>query len=662
MKPLISTARQHLPIVHFVLDSALWALAIPIGVFLRYDFNVERVWRRDVVLAVALAVVMQGAFGLLSGLYRRRWRYGSFDEARAVAITAVAVGVVLTAVWWQTSTEPSRPIPRSVPLLATGVSLLGQLAMRSTWRLYVESRRRPSGEHLDRLVVVGAGEGAHQVLRTLNASADSPYLPVAMVDDDRSKRNLRMSGVRVAGTVDDLVEVARSHHADTVLIATPSAPASFYRRVHGLAQPGGLKVLVLPTVDQLLEHGGGVGVSDIRPVNEGDLLGRRPADIDPVAVAGYITGRRVLVTGAGGSIGSEICRQLARFEPAALVMLDRDESGLHGTQLSIEGRAMLDDPNLVLADIRDADRIDEVFAEHRPDVVFHAAALKHLPLLEMHPGEGWKTNVCGTLILLDAARRHGVTRFVNVSTDKAADPSSVLGWTKRITERLTAHASMQGPTECVSVRFGNVLGSNGSVLKAFEAQSERGGPITVTHPDVTRYFMTIAEASRLTIYAGAIGDPGEIMILDMGEPVRIVEVAERFAKQHDPPLEIVFTGLRPNEKLHEDLFSTSEHGEQRIHELITHVSTCPLAPTALMSSGPTPTFDEMQAIARTDTLDDVPLDDVPLDDVSLDDVPMTSRSTMHDSTRKHSTARHSRQHSTARHSKVCRPLDGAFGA
>lgn len=603
MKQPITFTRQHLPAVHFALDSALWAIAIPIGVFLRYDFTIERLWRNDVALVVTVAVLLQGAFGLLSGLYRRRWRYGSFDEARAVALTALAVGAVLTVVWWQTVSEPSRPIPRSVPLLATGVCILGQLAVRSTWRLYVESRRRPSGDHLIRLVVVGAGEGAHQVLRTLSSSNDSSYLPVAMVDDDRSKRILRMSGVRVAGAVEDLAEVAERHHANTVLIATPSATPGFYRRVHDLARGAGLKVLVLPPVDQLLDRDGGVGVSDIRPVNESDLLGRRPADIDPTAVAGYITGHRVLVTGSGGSIGSEICRQLACFKPAALVMLDRDESGLHSTQLSIEGRAMLDNPNLVLADIRDRARIDEVFAEHRPDVVFHAAALKHLPLLEMYPSEAWKTNVCGTLILLDAARRHGVSRFVNVSTDKAAEPTSVLGWTKRITERLTAHASMQGPTECVSVRFGNVLGSNGSVLKAFEAQANRGGPITVTHPDVTRYFMTITEASRLTIYAGAIGDPGEIMVLDMGQPVKIIEVAERFANQHDPPLEIVFTGLRPNEKLHEDLFSTNEHGERRVHEMITHVAVRPLEPSALTSSGSTPTPDEMRAIAMLHTCD-----------------------------------------------------------
>ncbi len=597
MKSLLRHARRHLPIVHFMVDSALWVIAIPIGVFLRYDFATERIWRREVATAVIVAVLLQGILGMLFGLYRRRWRYGSFDEVRVVALTALSVGATLTAFWWGSGAEEGRAIPRSVPLVATGVSLLGQIAIRSIWRLYVESRRRPNGEHLERLVVVGAGEGAEQILRTLQSS-DSPYIVVAMVDDARSKRNLRMFGVKVAGTVDDLAEVARDHHADSVLIAAPSAPTSLYRRVSTLADGAGLDVLVLPPLEQLLDVEG-VGIADIRPVEQSDLLGRRPTDIDPIAVSSYITGKRVLVTGAGGSIGSELCRQLARFEPAALMMLDRDESGLHGTQLSIEGRAMLDDPNLVLADIRDAAAIDDAFARLQPEVVFHTAALKHLPLLEMYPSEGWKTNVGGTLNLLDAARRHGVQRFVNVSTDKAAEPTSVLGWTKRITERLTAHASMVGPTECVSVRFGNVLGSNGSVLRAFEAQAANGGPITVTDPDVTRYFMTIEEASRLTIYAGAIGDPGEIMILDMGEPVRIVEVAERFANQHQPPLEIVFTGLRPNEKLHEDLFTTGEVGERRVHEMITHVSVEPLEPVRSMSSGPAPTFDEMQVIALT---------------------------------------------------------------
>ncbi len=509
-------------------------------------------WERDIAIAIGVAVALQGAFGLLYGLYRRRWRYGSFDEVRIVALTALSVGIVMTALWWGGSDTATRSVPRSVPLLATAISLLGQIAVRSMWRLYTEHRDRPEGDHLPRLVIVGAGEAAEQVLRTMRSSSTAPYVPVAMVDDDPAKRNLRMSGVRVEGRVDELVSVAEHRGATAVLIAVPSAESPFIRRVTALADGAGLEVFVLPPVDKML---GGVHVTDIRPVNEDDLLGRHPADIDPEAVSEYITGRRVLVTGAGGSIGSELCRQLVRFEPAELFMLDRDESGLHATQLSIEGRAMLDNPNLILADIRDPGRMDEIFGTYRPDVVFHAAALKHLPLLEMHPSEGWKTNVGGTQVVLDAARRHGVQRLVNISTDKAADPTSVLGWTKRITERLTAYASQQGPIECVSVRFGNVLGSNGSVLRSFESQAANGGPITVTHPDITRYFMTIEEASKLTIYAGAIGAPGEVLILDMGDPVRIFDVAQRFATLHDPPIEIVFTGLRPNEKLHEDLIA-----------------------------------------------------------------------------------------------------------
>jgi FlaA1/EpsC-like NDP-sugar epimerase len=589
---VVTAARRRLPAVHFAVDSTLWVVAIPLAVWLRYDYRFSQL-DRNLVTPIVLAVALQGAFGLASGLYRRRWRYGSFDEMRMVAVTAASVGLVLTVGLWQWN-----GIPRSVPVLATGLSLLGQITVRSLWRLRNEHRSRPNGAHLQRLVVVGAGEGGDQVLRTLRGSSDSSYLPVALLDDDPHKRNLRLSGVRVEGRVADLAAVAKKHQVDAVLIAVPSADSSFIRRVSDLAAGSHLRVLVLPPVDHLL---GGVGESDIRPVNELDLLGRHPADIDPQAVAHYISGKRVLVTGAGGSIGSELSRQLALFEPAKLFMLDRDESGLHATQLSIEGRAMLDDHGLILADIRDADRVDEVFAEVRPEVVFHAAALKHLPLLEMYPDEGWKTNVCGTLNLLNAARRYGATRFVNVSTDKAASPTSVLGWTKRITERLTANASEHGPTECVSVRFGNVLGSNGSVMRAFEAQADKGLPITVTHPDITRYFMTISEASRLIIYAGAIGDPGEVLILDMGEPVRILDVAERFAAQHDPPLEIVFTGLRPSEKLHEDLIAPDEVGERKVHKLITHVSVPALAPVGEMWMGAAvPDPSQMRAIALRD--------------------------------------------------------------
>jgi FlaA1/EpsC-like NDP-sugar epimerase len=515
-----------------------------------------------------VAVTGQGTFGYFSGLYRRQWRYGSFDEVLVLALTNTLAGVLLTVT---VLVQDTRALPYSVSPLATAFTITGSVAARSLWRLFRARQARPS--EANPIVVVGAGEGAYQIVRTLLNDPAAPFNPVALLDDDPLKSNLRLEGVRVEGSIDDLVKVAQATQATAVLMAIPTADSALVRRVNELAERAKLPLYVLPKVTQLF---GAPALSDIRRVSEADLLGRAPADIDHDAVAHLITGRRVLVTGAGGSIGSELCRQLARFEPESLLMLDRDESGLHATQLSIEGRAMLDNPHLLLADIRDRDRTMAIFETYRPEVVFHAAALKHLTLLEQAPAEAWKTNVVGTQNVLDAAVAVGVDRLVNISTDKAADPTSVLGYSKRITERLTSAAGEVASGEYVSVRFGNVLGSRGSVLTAFRAQAEAGGPITVTHPDVTRYFMTVEEAVRLTIYAAAIGTSGEAMVLDMGDPVRIQDVAERFATQVQPPIEIVYTGLRPGEKLHEDLISTDEVAVQRVHPLIAHVQVPPL--------------------------------------------------------------------------------------
>ncbi|MFN3216421.1 MAG: polysaccharide biosynthesis protein [Acidimicrobiales bacterium] len=328
------------------------------------------------------------------------------------------------------------------------------------------------------------------------------------------------------------------------------------------------------------------GVGPARVLDERDLLGRSEIDTDDRGIAAIVTGRRVLVTGAGGSIGSELCRQLHRFAPASLVMVDRDESALHAVELSIAGRALFESRDVVVADIRDRERMLEVFVEHRPHVVFHAAALKHLPLLELYPGEGWKTNVGGTSNVLDAAAAVGVERFVNVSTDKAADPTSVLGHTKRVAERLTAHTAHRTRLPYVSVRFGNVLGSRGSVLEAFRSQAARGGPLTVTHPEATRYFMLIEEAVHLVLQAATIGGPGEALILDMGTPVRIDDVARRIAAESAEAVEVVYTGLRPGEKLHERLIGADEVGQTRVHPLISHVAVTPLDPALVAELQP----------------------------------------------------------------------------
>ncbi len=373
------------------------------------------------------------------------------------------------------------------------------------------------------------------------------------------------------GSRDDLANVARQYGADVLLIAIPSANAAVVSDLDALGKAAGLEVRVLPSTSELLGLMD-VDLRDIRELTEADLLGRSEVEVDLDSIRGYITGRRVLVTGAGGSIGSELSRQLHSLKPAELFMLDRDESALHGLQLSIEGKALLDTPNLIVADIRDAERINEIFERHRFDVVFHTAALKHLTLLENHPEEAIKTNVWGTKNLLNAALRHGVYEFVNVSTDKAADPTSMLGASKLLAERLTARAAEQSGLPFVSVRFGNVLGSRGSVLPTFREQIAKGGPVTVTHPEVTRYFMTIPEAVRLVLQAGAIGEPGEIMILDMGEPVKIADLAQQLIDQSGKRINIHYPGLRPGEKLHEILVATEETGGTRQHPRITHTA------------------------------------------------------------------------------------------
>ncbi len=568
---VLDSLRRRLPLVHYVVDCLVWFVALPLTTFSRYDFTFGELAWDATLRAWLIAAVGQGVFGILSGLYTRRWRYGSFDEVAALAGTVLATGVIMSFVnvaWFLPGA------PRSVPALTAAVTIAGTVAVRSIWRLYQQRRTRRELLGAAPLVIIGAGEGADQIVRSLLRDPASHYQPVALLDDDPDLRRFSISGVKVRGPISQMREVAAQYGAEEVLLAIPSASSELVRTVDAIATAAGLRLLVVPSVHEMF---GELGVQDIRPVTEADLLGRRPADIDADAVANYITGKRVLVTGAGGSIGSELCRQLARFEPAALLKLDRDESGLHAVQLSIHGRALLDSDDLLLADIRDRERIARLFREQRPDVVFHAAALKHLPLLESNPVEGWKTNVEGTQNVLDAAEAVGVERVVNVSTDKAADPTSVLGYTKRLTERLTAHKGEHADGTYVSVRFGNVLGSRGSVLPAFREQAARGGPITVTHPDITRYFMLVEEAALLVINAGAIGRDGEVLILDMGEPVRIADVARRFADQHVPPLEIVYTGLRTGEKLHEDLVASDERGDRPFHPMITHAAGAGIA-------------------------------------------------------------------------------------
>ncbi len=403
---------------------------------------------------------------------------------------------------------------------------------------------------------------------------------MGVLDDDPRKVHHRLGrGVPVFGPGSSMAQVVLETGAEVLVIAIPSASPELVRSVTEAAEAVGLEVRVVPPRWAVSDEP--VNVGAVRPVSLEDLLDRPAHDLDIAAIADYVVGARILVTGAGGSIGSELCRQLSQWAPAELVMLDRDESALHAVALSLDHEARLDDESLVVADIRDRSRLGEVFADRRPQVVFHAAALKHVPLLELHPAEGVKTNVVGTGNVLAAARAAGVERFINISTDKAADPENVLGYTKCISEGLTAGMGQEAAGAWVSVRFGNVLGSRGSVLTTFQHQLDAREPLTVTHEDVTRYFMTVEEAVQLVIQAGAIGENGDVLVLEMGEPIRIADVARRMAESVDPPVAVEVTGLRPGEKLHETLFAAAEVPEPTRHEAIRRVRSGVLSPGAM---------------------------------------------------------------------------------
>src|SRR5450631_2781196 len=421
-----------------------------------------------------------------------------------------------------------------------------------------------------RVIVFGAGDAGRRLLRSMMYDMESGFCPVALLDDDRSKQRLSIDGVRVRGTRKEIGEVAHRLDATALVVALPEADAELIRELSDRAAAVGLDVLILPPLRDII--GGQPTSYDLRDVNLEDLLGRRPISMDTSVIAEQFAGRSVLVTGAGGSIGSELCRQIARFGPAKLFLLDRDESGLQATQLSLTGQGLLQGDEVILANIRDENTLRTVFETTRPDIVFHAAALKHLPLLESFPLEAWKTNVLGTINVLTAAADAGVGTFVNISTDKAADPTCVLGYSKRVAERLTADFARTQPGRYVSVRFGNVLGSRGSVVHAFAAQIEGGGPITVTHPDVKRFFMLIPEACQLVLEAVSIGTDGEVMVLEMGEQVKILDMATTLiGLSGRKDIDITYTGLRPGEKISEDLFSMYEDRRATTNPLVTSV-------------------------------------------------------------------------------------------
>ncbi len=561
------------------LDGLVWVAALGTASAFRDLYVPTQVPVLALGLSAALAAALHLTFGSLIGAYRRSQIGGSYEEVLDLTRSALMVVGCLTMLSWVLA--PRRwAAPVSVVVVGGLVALISMLASRLVVRSYRLRRLHTNGGKP--AIIFGAGSGGRLLVHNLHHDAESPYQPVAFIDDDPRKRSWSFEGVRVYGGRDRLAAVAARLGAEHLVIAIPSADAATMRDIRAAAEAAGLRTLVAPRLVTMLH--GKVRGSDIRDIDLEDLLGRRPVALDEEAIAAQIVGKRVLVTGAGGSIGSELCRQIARYGPSRLVMLDRDESGLHALELSLFGTGLLDGDATVLADIRDPAALHAVFETHQPQVVFHAAALKHLPLLQRYPMEAWQSNVLGTLNVLRAAADVGVDAFVNISTDKAAEPTSVLGYSKRIAERLTADFAERCEGTYISVRFGNVLGSRGSVIHTFTSQIAQGGPVTVTHPDVERYFMLIPEACQLVLQSVALGEHSEVLVLDMGQPVRIADVARTLIDLSERDVSLTYTGLRPGEKMTEDLIGDREDRLATKHPLITRVAVPGLDEPALSAS------------------------------------------------------------------------------
>ncbi|WP_307872141.1 polysaccharide biosynthesis protein [Microbacterium paraoxydans] len=563
-----------------VVDGLAWSFGVVIAIALRFELRMDAdSWIATMVLAI-VAGAIQIVVGYVTALYRGRFTYGSFDEVRTLALIVVIEALLLSVALIPIG--PVVGIPRGTLMLAFPFVLLLMFGVRYAARLLIERSRKP-GADAEPALIIGAGFIGDKLLANMTTDPNSPIRPVGLLDDDPDKRNLRLRGVSVVGTTRELAEAAQRTGAKLAVIAIARADSTLLRTLADRAEAAGLRVAVTPTLEMMTS--GEKALTDVRDISIEDLIGRHPVDTNVELIAGYITGRRVLVTGAGGSIGSELCRQIAKYGPRELIMVDRDETGLQVAQLGTAGHGLLDTNDVVLADIRDTATLDRIFLERQPEVVFHAAALKHLPMLEQYPDEAWKTNVIGTLNVINAARRVGVSTFVNISTDKAANPTSVLGHSKRVAEKLTAWAGEETGMRYLSVRFGNVIGSRGSMLPTFQRLIAEGRPITVTHPQATRYFMTIPEACQLVVQAGGIGRAGEVLILDMGEPVSILEVAKRMIAMSGKNIEIVFTGLRPGEKLHEELVGSRENLERPFHPKVSHTRADTITPERLDKDG-----------------------------------------------------------------------------
>lgn len=537
-----------------IMDSLIVLFAIYLS-FILLNFPIEIFTSKRLIFTAVVLLIGHHVFAGLYNLYNKAWSYASINELLAIAkavtltiaTTMVVQAVVLGSVYFR-----ALAITWMIHMLLIGGS-------RFSWRIVRNKYIKPQMD-VKRALIVGAGEAGTMLARQLLKNPEAGIEPVAFVDDDEKKFMLQIHGLPVAGTSMDIKEAVEKYKAQQIIIAIPSLNKKEIKAIYEECAKTSAKTVIMPMIEDVLV--GKVSVSQFREVEIEDLLGREPVELDIDSIEKKLTGKTVLVTGAGGSIGSEICRQVCEFKPEKILLLGHGENSIYLINMELRNKYK-DEFEIVpiIADVQDRERIFEVMDTHRPDVVYHAAAHKHVPMMEYNPKEAVKNNVLGTRNVAEAADTFGVGVFVLVSTDKAVNPTNVMGSTKRIAEMIVQQMDKRSETRFVAVRFGNVLGSRGSVIPLFKKQIKAGGPVTVTHPDMTRYFMTIPEASRLVMQAGALARGGEIFVLDMGEPVKIVDLAKnliRLSGYEIDEIGIEYSGIRPGEKMYEELLNENE--------------------------------------------------------------------------------------------------------
>ncbi|HOV25835.1 MAG TPA: nucleoside-diphosphate sugar epimerase/dehydratase [Pseudobacteroides sp.] len=539
-------------------DFILLYIAIYAAVLLRFDADIPPGYMNNIKNLFILACLVNIPMFYLFGLYSRLWVYASIEELIQLFLATVAgmlaeyIGSIILNI----------DMPRSVYIISWFITFILVGGLRFSYRLFkklkgLKHRLNPK----KRIMVVGAGDAGSMLIKEIKSSKKSIYDPVVAIDDDVSKHGTKINGVLIVGGRDKIVSTAHELYIDEILIALPSIPKKEVSSIVKICKQTPCKLKVLPGVYNIVN--GEVGIKEIRDVNIEDLLARDKIDLNTEEIAQYLKDEVILVTGGGGSIGSEICRQVLKYDPKMLLIFDIYENNayeLHNELLSIYDNK--DNIRVIIGSIRDEKRLEQVFVQYKPTVVFHAAAHKHVPLMEENPLEAIKNNVFGTLNVVQCAHQYNSKKFVLISTDKAVNPTNIMGATKRIAEMLIQYMDQRSDTVYTAVRFGNVLGSNGSVIPLFQKQIQNGGPVTVTHHEITRFFMTIPEASSLVIQAGAMAAGGEIFVLDMGEPIKIADLVksliEMYGLEPGVDIEVKYTGLRPGEKLYEELLMTED--------------------------------------------------------------------------------------------------------